>query len=145
MLKEMMYLLKKFTPYKSYLCAARLLLLSMTVFCLLGLFTGRLNAQTHKATLTWTLSPDDTPMNCSTAGICSQTVYRASGSCGIASNFIVLATLDQLAITYVDTTIIPGTWCYGVSFSEGGLESVKATVTVSLPPTSPTNLSIQVI
>jgi len=42
--------------------------------------------------------------------------------------------------TFVDTAVPGGIWCYAVSFTLDGTESVKDSATVSLQPQAPTSL-----
>lgn len=95
----------------------------------------------HTATLNWTLSVDDVTASCSAAGACSQNVYRAPGACSSSSAFTLLSSPSATATSYVDATVTPGTWCYGVTFVENGDESVKDTVTVTLQPAPPTGVA----
>lgn len=99
---------------------------------------------THTATLTWTLSTDDTTTECVTGANCLQNVYRASGTCSASSSFTLLTTtaLSPTATTFTDSTITPGTWCYGVTFSINGLESTKDTASVTLQPSPPTGAAV---
>ena len=111
---------------------------------LLSLFAGSARAQTHSASLTWTLSTDDTTTECSVAGAaCSQNVYRAAGACTQTSpTFVLLSNQGAAAVAYTDATVTPGTWCYAVTFQIQGTESVKATATVTLPAAPPTGLVV---
>lgn len=97
----------------------------------------------HSTALSWILSTDDTTSACTTSANCLQNVYRANGSCSVSSSFTLLTTaaLSATAITYTDTTVTPGVWCYGVTFDINGLESTKDTVTVSLQPAAPSGLA----
>lgn len=115
------------------------------IFLVLCLCIGSVSqAQSHSASLTWTISTDDTTTECSVSGAnCSQNVYRASGSCSQTSPvFTLLSNQGPAAIAYTDATITPGTWCYAVTFSIQGTESIKATATVSLPAAPPTALVV---
>lgn len=111
---------------------------------LLSLFAGSARAQAHSASLTWTLSTDDTTTECSVAGAaCSQNVYRAAGACTQTSPvFTLLSNQGASAVAYTDSTVTPGTWCYAVTFVIQSTESVKATATVSLQPSAPTALVV---
>lgn len=117
-----------------------------TLICLaLLLFGGSIaQAQSHSASLTWTLSADDTTTECSVAGaVCSQNVYRAAGACTQASpTFVLLSNQSAATVAYTDATVTPGTWCYAVSFVIQGTESLKATAQVSLQPSAPTALVV---
>src|SRR5271155_5194901 len=67
----------------------------------------------HSATLSWTQSTDPVTGN---------NVYRASGACPtsvsdnpLTTDFTKIATLTTPAVTYVDSTVTVGTWCYFVT------------------------------
>lgn len=94
----------------------------------------------HSTALTWVLSTDDTTTACTTTANCLQNVYRAAGACSVTSTFSLLTTtsLSSTATAFTDSTVTPGVWCYGVTFSINGLESAKDTVAVTLQPASPT-------
>ena len=97
----------------------------------------------HTVSLSWTVSLDDTTANCVAAGACQQTVYRAPGACSASSVFVSLGVIAASQGTYTDANVTTGTWCYAVSFTLNGVESVKDTVTVSLSqPTPPTGLAV---
>lgn len=94
----------------------------------------------HTVTLNWTLSTADITANCTAAGSCHQTVYRAAGTCSATSTFVSLAEIAATQATYADTGVPNGVWCYGVSFTEVAAappESSKDTITVSLRPAQP--------
>ena len=97
----------------------------------------------HATALAWILSSDDTTTACTTTANCLQNVYRASGACSVSSTFSLLTTtsLSSTATAFTDSTVTPGVWCYGVTFSINGLESVKDTVAVTLQPASPTGVT----
>ncbi len=110
-------------------------------------------AQTsHSAALTWALSTDDTTTACAVTGAnCSQAAYRAPGACSSTSVFTALnSALSATATTYTDSTLVPGQYCYAVTFTIGGLTSIiyqsgdTNFVAVSLPPSVPTSLSVVV-
>jgi hypothetical protein len=115
-------------------------ILTTAVFCLALAVCA--NAQGHHASFSWTLSTDDTTTTCAAPNTCSQTIYRIAGACGTAPTFTTpLSSLSATATTYTDSTIVPGIWCYGLSFTQNGLESAKDFVTVSLPPASQTGFT----
>src|SRR6516162_8828465 len=94
----------------------------------------------HTVNLSWTISADDIAANCTVAGSCQQTIYRAPGACSATSSFISLGVIAATQATYVDTAVPGGIWCYAVSFTLDGTESVKDSATVSLQPQAPTSL-----
>jgi len=106
------------------------------------LFFAPLLFAQHSVSLGWVISTDDTTANCTTAGTCSQTVYRAQGACAATSSFISLGSLASSQTTYIDTSVPGGMWCYAVTFTLNGVESPKVTTSVSLLPASPTGLAV---
>lgn len=122
------------------------------LICILTLsFCGSAWGQTHTATGTFTLSSDDTAAACAVTGAnCSQNVYRASGACSASSVFVLNQALSATATTFTDSTIVPGTYCYAVSFVINGKESIIFTTgdtnftTVSLQPKAQTGLVVVV-
>ncbi len=123
------------------------------LICLALLFlAGSARAQSHSAALTWTLSADDTTTACAVSGAnCSQAAYRASGACSSTSVFAALnTTLSATATTFTDTTLVPGQYCYAVTFTIGGVTSLVWAsgdtnfASVTLQPAVPTSLSVVV-
>lgn len=121
---------------------------ALAMIALLSVCLWPAKAASHSATLSWALSVDDdagaaTPVNCVAAATCMQNVYRAAGSCSATSNFTLLTgvALSPTVTTYTDSTLHPGVWCYGVTFSINGLESAKDEVTVQLQPSPVTGLT----
>ena len=119
---------------------------AVAVLAVALLFVPVASAQSsHSATLTWTLSTDDTTANCTTTANCLQNVYRAVGSCTsstISWTLLTTTALSATVSTYIDSTVTPGQWCYGVTFGMNGLESAKLTAAGSLQPASQTALSV---
>jgi len=110
--------------------------------CLAFLFASAVRAQ-HTVNLAWTVSTDDTTANCTVAGSCSQTVYRAPGACSTTSSYISLANLTATQATFADTNVPGGVYCYLVTFTLSGTESPRTdTVTVSLQPKAPTGIKV---
>lgn len=125
------------------------ILICLALFLCIG---SAVKAQSHSAALTWTLSSDDTTTACAVSGAnCSQAAYRAPGACSSTSVFTALsASLAATATTYTDSTLVPGNYCYAVTFTIGGLTSViyqsgnTNFTAVSLPPAVPSALSVVV-
>lgn len=96
-------------------------------------------AASHSVTLGWTAGSDDTGFN----------VYRASGTCPATVSpttpgFTKLAS--PTATTYADTTVTVGTWCYFVTGTASGAESVASNdVNPQVVPLAPTGLTITVV
>jgi hypothetical protein len=97
-------------------------------------------ASAHTVNLAWTVSTDDTTLNCAASGACHQTVYRAPGACSATSSFISLGVIAAMQGTFADTNVPGGIWCYAVTFTLDGTESAKDVATVSLQPQAPTSL-----
>jgi hypothetical protein len=92
---------------------------------------GQAQSTGHSVTLTWTAGSDDTGFN----------VYRASGTCPTSpttpwTGFTKITSITSATIvTYADTTVTVGQWCYFVTGTAGGAESVASnTVNPSVPP-----------
>ena len=81
-------------------------------------------AQSHQAALTWT-APSD-----AVAGS-TYNVYRASGSCPVTApgtlTWTKLTATSISVLTYTDTTITVGAWCYYVTQVQVGIESNPST------------------
>jgi len=91
---------------------------------------------THKAVLTWVdaLNPTGT----------TYTIYRATGLCSGSPIFSKLAT-GVVGLTYTDSTVTPGNYCYSVSATAGGVESAQATpVLAPVPSFAVTQLTVVV-
>jgi hypothetical protein len=92
---------------------------------------------THSVTLKWvdTLNPlSGTTYN----------VYRATGLCSGTPVFSKIATA-LTALTYSDTTVTPGNYCYTVTASVNGVESSQAVgVNPAVPAFTVTALSFTV-
>lgn len=95
----------------------------------------------HTVALSWVLSTDDTTSGCTAPNTCAQTIYRALGACSTSNTFTSLASPSASSAAFTDTTVVPGTYCYAVTFTQNGLESVKDTATVILPPFAPSSLA----
>lgn len=91
---------------------------------------------THKATLTWTDSLNP-------AGV-TYTVLRSPGLCSGTPSFTVLASAVT-TLTYTDTTVTPGNYCYEVEASVGGVLSAPSnTALAPVPAFPPSGLSVVV-
>lgn len=98
--------------------------------------TSVIAAQTHKATLVWvdTLNPTGT----------TYTVARATGLCTGTPVFSTLAS-GLTALTYVDSTVTPGNYCYEVFATSGGvLSTASNTALAPVPSFAPTALTVAV-
>jgi hypothetical protein len=91
---------------------------------------------THKVTLTWvdTLNPTGT----------TYTIMRATGLCTGTPSFATLAS-GVAVLSYTDTTVTPGNYCYEVEASSGGVLSAPSnTALAPVPSFAPTQLTVAV-
>jgi len=91
---------------------------------------------THSATLTWvdTQNPTGTTYN----------VYRATGLCSGTPVFSKLQA-GVTVLTYTDSTVTPGNFCYQVTATSLGIESAASnTAQAPVPNFAPTNLQVTV-
>jgi hypothetical protein len=104
---------------------------------LLLLIAWPLAAQTtHSVTLAWvdTLNPSGT----------TYSVYRAPGLCSGSPVFAKLATAVTV-LTYLDSTVTPGSYCYQVTATAAGVESAPSpTAAAAVPSFPPTQLETTV-
>lgn len=104
--------------------------LSISILVLLG---SAFAQATHSVTLSWS----DTSNPAGT----TYTVYRATGLCSGTPTFSKIATAIT-AKTYQDTSVTPGNYCYQVTATFNGAESVPSnSVNPSVPAFAPTGLS----
>ena len=91
---------------------------------------------THKVTLTWTDSLNP-------SGV-TYTVYRATGLCSGTPSFSKLAS-GLSTLTYVDSTVTPGNYCYQVTATVAGIESAPSNSALApVPAFPPQTLSLTV-
>jgi hypothetical protein len=91
---------------------------------------------THSATLTW--SDPNNP-----AGT-TYTVYRAMGLCSGTPTFAKLASA-VVGLTYTDTTVTPGNYCYAVTATFQGMESAQSPSALApVPSFAPVGLNVTV-
>jgi len=109
----------------------------LSAFLLMCLAVGaRAQTATHSVTLTWLDGKNPTGVTYS--------VYRAVGLCSGTPTFAKLAT-GLAVLTYSDTTVTPGPYCYAVSATVNGVESVlSTTVNPIVPAFAPTALAATV-
>jgi hypothetical protein len=110
--------------------------LSLILAALLSFATSASAQTTHKVTLTWSdaLNPPGT----------TYTVMRATGLCTGTPAFSTLAS-GLTTLTYVDTTVTPGNYCYQVEASSGGILSAPSnTALAPVPSFAPTALLVAV-
>jgi len=104
---------------------------------LLAFWASVLMAQTqHSVTVSWTdvLNPAGT----------TYSVYRATGLCSGTPTFSKIASALTVK-TYLDSTVIPGNYCYAATASVNGMESAQSnTAGVAVPSFPPTALTVVV-
>ena len=91
---------------------------------------------THSATLTWqdTANPAGT----------TYSVYRATGLCSGTPTFAKIASAVATK-TFVDSTVLPGNYCFSVTATNNGMESAQSnTAPAAVPSFAPQALSVQV-
>lgn len=99
--------------------------------------------QAGTATITWSASPD-----AAANPTLSYNVYRSTGSCPTTIDPTKMTKLGSAtSLSYSDTTVSVGTWCYYVTSALNGAESVfdstaKNWATGVAPPASPTAIMI---
>ncbi len=113
--------------------AALALALSMSVVA---------SAAPHSVTLTFTRSVDD-----SQATGQGYTAWRMSGACPASvtttTGFTSLNASLFTTTTYVDSTVVPGSYCYIVTFSNPTATSVPSnTAPAVILPAAPTNVTV---
>lgn len=93
-------------------------------------------SQQHSVTLNWvdTSNPAGTLYN----------IYRATGLCSGTPAFSKLAN-GVTAKTYLDTTIVPGNYCFYVTATSAGIESAPSNSALApVPSFAPTALNVVV-
>jgi hypothetical protein len=97
-------------------------LLSMCLMALLLVLAAPARAQ-HSASLTWTASPD-----AATNPKLGYNVYRLAGACPASgtAGFTKLNTTPLTTTTFSDTSVTLGTFCYYVTATLNGAESVPS-------------------
>lgn len=103
------------------------------LFVSLFALTASMAQSAHSVTLTWTDSsnPVGTTYN----------VYRATGLCSGTPVFSKLASGITVK-TYLDSTVIPGNYCYSATATLSGMESAQSvSVAAVILPDPPTGLT----
>jgi hypothetical protein len=103
---------------------------------ILGAFGSAAKAQTpHTATLTW--------KDGGNVGTVTYSIYRATGLCSGSPVFSKIAT-GITGLTYVDSSVVPGNYCFQVTATMTGIES-SASVAAgkTITPFPPTNFNVQ--
>lgn len=110
-----------------------------TLTCLLLILASTAVARaqsTHTVTASWTDGKNPTGV--------TYTVYRATGLCSGTPTFAKLAT-GVSVLTYVDSTVTPGNYCYEVTATVNGVESAPSNTALgTVPAFSPSALSLTV-
>lgn len=111
----------------------KLLTLLVVIF---SLSLAYAQATNHSVTLKWAdvVNPVGTTYN----------VYKSSGLCSGSPVFNKLAT-GVTTLTYTDTPVVPGNYCYQVTASLNGMESVPSnSVLAPVPPFAPSALTFAI-
>lgn len=93
----------------------------------------------HSVSLSWTASPDALPNP-----IGSYFIYRASAPCApIPASFTKIGTAPSSNNAFTDGTVIVGNFCYAVTFSVNGAESLQSNLAPAvILPAAPSVLVI---
>jgi hypothetical protein len=108
----------------------------LAMFVLLCTVPLRAQTATHSVKLSWVdaLNPSGT----------TYTVYRAPGLCSGTPVFAKLAT-GVAVLTFTDSTVTPGNFCYQVTATVGGVESAPSnSVLAPVPAFAPSALTFTV-
>ncbi|HEY2823073.1 MAG TPA: hypothetical protein VGJ06_18655 [Candidatus Acidoferrum sp.] len=108
--------------------------------CLAPLFFAPPARAQHSASLSWTASSD-----AAANSALGYNVYRLAGACPASgtAGFTKLNSTPVTTTTYSDTTIGPGSFCYYVTATLNGAESVPSnTAPAVILPGAPTLLKI---
>jgi len=102
---------------------SRLLRRCAGILCGLGLAVASAQAGPHSAVITWTTPADAVSGS-------AYNVYRASGACpasGLGSlTFGAVNASPVSALTYTDSTVTVGTYCFYVTQVQNGTESLPS-------------------
>lgn len=88
----------------------------------------------HTASISWSNSPDTSNTN----------VYRLAGTCpATTTGFVKITATPVTTANYTDSTVSPGVYCYYVTATLNGSESVPSnTAQATVPVAPPSGLSI---
>ncbi len=88
----------------------------------------------HTASISWTNSPDTSSTN----------VYRLAGSCPAGTAGFTKITASPVTTgTYTDPAVTPGAYCYYVTATLNGVESIPSnTIQANVPVAPPSGLTI---
>ncbi len=88
-----------------------------------------LSAQGHSVTLNWSdiINPSGTTWN----------VYRAPGACTASPVFVKLNAAAVTVKTYVDSTVVSGSYCFQVTAVLNGIESLPSNSIGAVYPSPP--------
>lgn len=104
----------------------------------IAIAAGLAQAASHAVTLSWqdTLNP--------TGAGTTYSVYRSTGLCSGTPTFSKVASAVT-TMTYEDTTVTPGNYCYEVTAVLNGMESAPSnTAAAAVPSFAPTQLQVVV-
>jgi hypothetical protein len=109
----------------------------MALAIAMALPAAMLAQSAHSVTVSWTdaLNPSGTTYD----------VYRASGSCAGTPVFVKMNAAPITALTYTDSGVAPGTYCYYVdAFLVGLVSAPSNNAPAAVPPFPPSAVSITV-
>lgn len=107
-------------------------------FLILLVFVSNAHAQaaTHSAVIKWT-DPSNPPGT-------TYTVLRSTGLCSGTPAFTSLAT-GITVMSYTDTTVTPGNYCYAVEATSNGVLSAPSNSALApVPAFAPVNVTVVV-
>ncbi len=92
-------------------------------------------AHAHSATVSWTASTD------AQTGL-TYTISRGAGACTPTVPALAVLASGLTAVSYTDSTVVPGTYCYSVVATMGGSTSTPLQGTGVIPVAPPTTIVI---
>jgi hypothetical protein len=92
-------------------------------------------AKAHTATVSWTASPD------AQTGL-TYSISRGTGACTPTVPTLTVLANGLTAVSYTDSTVVPGTYCYSVVAVMGGQTSTPLQGTGLIPVAPPTTIVI---
>jgi hypothetical protein len=92
----------------------------------------------HQVVLSWTASTD-----AAANPTLTYNVYRSNTTCALATTFAKINASPITAVTYTDTSVGPGSFCYEATAVLNGVESTNSnTAQAVILPSSPTSLTV---
>jgi hypothetical protein len=108
----------------------------LLVFTMALAISRAVPAAQHSVTLAWT----DTANPAGT----TYSVYKATGLCSGTPTFAKVATALTV-LTYADSAVVPGNYCYEVTATSGSVESAPSnTAGAPVPSFAPQSLTVTI-